>query len=100
MLSFSNARKQEPVRIFEFTLNVNIVKRIVDTFIKAYSHSTERAPEQVQETEMGLMVPTILYRNVHTVLRQGKELGSIVSYCAGPVPSLGPGPGPFPVQCE
>ena len=32
------------------------------------------------------MGTTILYRNVHTGLRQRKEPEPIVSYCAGPVP--------------
>ena len=44
------------------------------------------------------MGSNILYRNVHTGPRQGKEPGPIVSYGADPVPCTCPGPGP--VQCE
>ena len=52
----------------------------------AYSHCMGTGPEQVQGTEPGAMGPNISCRNVHTGLRQGKEKGSVVSYCAGPVP--------------
>ena len=38
----------------------------------------------------------MLYKNLHIGPRQGKEPGSIVSYCAGPVPCTCPGP--VPVQ--
>ena len=44
------------------------------------------------------MGPNILYRNVHTGAREGKEPRPIVSYCAGPVPCTNPGP--VSVQCE
>ena len=54
--------------------------------------------EQVQGTGLGAMGPTILYRKVHTGPRQGKEPGSIVSCCGGPVPCNCRGP--VPVQCE
>ena len=37
-----------------------------------------------------------LCRNVNIGLRQGKEPGTTVSYCAGAVPCTCPGPG----QCE
>ena len=64
----------------------------------AYLLCTGTGPGQVQGTGPGAMVPNILYRNVHTDPRQGKEPGPIVSYCAGPVPCTCPGP--VPVQCE
>ena len=64
----------------------------------AYSHYTGTTLGQVHGAGPGVMGPNILYRNVHTGLRQGKELGSIVSYYAGPVPSTCPGP--IPVQGE
>ena len=66
--------------------------------LMAYSHCTGIGPGQVLGTELGLMGPDILYRNIHTGLRQGKEPVPIVSYCAGPIPSTCPGP--VPVQCE
>ena len=53
---------------------------------------------QVQRTRPGAVDSGILNSNVHTGLRQGKEPGSIVSYCDGPVPCTCPGP--VPVQCE
>ena len=53
---------------------------------------------QVQGTLLEAMGPNILYRNVHTGPRQGKEPESIVSYCAGPVPCTCPCP--VPMQCE
>ena len=40
----------------------------------------------------------MLYRNVHTGSRQGKELGPIVSFCAGPVPCTCPGSIPYSVN--
>ena len=48
----------------------------------AYSHCTGTEPEQVQGTEPGAMGPNISHWS-----RQGNEPGSIVSYCAVPVPS-------------
>ena len=53
---------------------------------------------QVQGMGAEPMDPIILYSNVHTGQRQGKEPGPIVTCCAGPVP--GTCPGPVPVQCE
>ena len=44
------------------------------------------------------MDSNILYRNLHTGPRQGKEQESIVSHWAGPIPCTRPGP--IPVQCE
>ena len=41
---------------------------------------------QVQGTGLGPMGINILYRNVHTGLRQRKETRLVVSYCVGPVP--------------
>ena len=55
-------------------------------------------PGQVQGMGLGAMGTNMLCRNVHTGLRQGKESGSIVSYCADPVPCTCPGP--VPGQCE
>ena len=45
------------------------------------------------------MGPNILYRNVHTGPRQGKEPGSIVSYFAGPVPCACLVPGQCELEC-
>ena len=53
---------------------------------------------QVQGTGPGAMGTNKLYRNIHTGPRQGKEPGSIVFYCAAPVPCTCPGP--VPMQCE
>ena len=58
-----------------FSLSINVM---------TYSHCTGTG--QVQETGPTAKGPNILYRNVHTGPRQGKEPGSIVSYCADPVP--------------
>ena len=40
----------------------------------------------------------LLYRNIHTGPRQGKEPGPIVSYCAGPVACTCPDA--VPKQCQ
>ena len=53
----------------------------------AYSHGTGPGLGQVQGVGPGTMGTNILHRNVHTGLRQGQEPESIISYCAGPVPS-------------
>ena len=39
----------------------------------AYSHCARPGTGQVQGMGLGLMGPNILYRNVHTDLRQGQE---------------------------
>ena len=46
----------------------------------------------------GTTGPNILYRNVHTGPRPGKEPRPIASFCAGPVPCICPGP--ILLQCE
>ena len=56
----------------------------------AYSHYMGLG--QVRELGPGLMGSNILYRNV---LRQEKEPGPIVSYCAGLIPCTCPGPVPL-----
>ena len=66
--------------------------------IMANSQCTGTELGQVQGTGPGAMDPNLLYWNVHAGLRQGKEPGSIVSCCAGPVPCTYPSP--VPVQCE
>ena len=43
-------------------------------------------PRQVRKMGLGAMVTNMLYRSVHLSVRQGKEPGLIVSFCAGPVP--------------
>ena len=40
----------------------------------------------------------MLYRNVHSGLRQGNEAGPIVLYCADPVPCTCPVPSPCSVN--
>ena len=52
-----------------------------------YSHCTGTEPGQVHEMGPRAVGTNILYRNVHTGPRQGKEPGSIVSYCVDPLPS-------------
>ena len=52
----------------------------------AYSHCTGTGPGQVQGMGLGAKGTYMLYRNVHTGLRQGKGPGSIVSCGARPVP--------------
>ena len=54
----------------------------------AYSHCTGMGPGQVQGMGPGKMGINMMYRNVHNGPRQGKEPGSIVSYCAGKVPCV------------
>ena len=66
--------------------------------LMAHSHCPGTELGQVQEVGLGLMGPNILYRNVHTGLRQEQEPEPIVSYCAGPVPCTCSVP--VPVQCE
>ena len=55
-----------------------------------------------QRPGMGSMGYNILCRNIYCGLRlrqgQGQGLGSIVSYCASPIPCTAPNPGPM--QCE
>ena len=51
----------------------------------ACSHCTGTGLGEVQEPGPRAMGPNVLYRNVHTGPRQGKESDAIVSYCAGPV---------------
>ena len=58
----------------------------IEAELMAYSHCTEIGLRQVQGMGSGAMSSNILYRNVHIGLRQGKEPGPIVSYCAVPVP--------------
>ena len=57
-----------------------------------YSHCTETGSGQVQGMGPGAMDTDMLYRNVQTGPRQGKEPGSIVSCCASTVPCTCPGP--------
>ena len=64
----------------------------------AYSHCTGKRLGTGTGIGTQLMGPSMLYRNVHTGPRPGKEPGSIVSYCANPVPCSTPGP--VPVRCE
>ena len=66
--------------------------------LMAYSHCTGTAPGRVQGIGLGAMGTNKFYRNVHTGWTQGKEAGSIVSYCAGPVPCTCLSP--VPVLCE
>ena len=66
--------------------------------IMAYSHCNWTGPGQIQGMWLGAMGPNIWYRNVHTGLKQGKEPGSIVSCCTGPVSCTCPAP--VPVHCE
>ena len=65
-------------------------------FVMAYSYCTGPGLGQVQGTGLGLMGPSIFYRNLYTGLRLGKEPGPIVSYCVGPVPCNST----VTVQCE
>ena len=53
---------------------------------------------QVQGTGPRQMGPHMLYRNVHTGLRQGKEPGPIAFYCISLI--LCTCPGSVPMQCE
>ena len=64
--------------------------------IITYSHCMGMQSGQAQGTGLRAMGSSILYRNVHTGLRQAKELGSIVSYCARPVHL----PVPIPFLCS
>ena len=68
--------------------------------VMACSHCSGVGPGQVQEMGMflGAMGTDMLYRNVHTGPRQGKEPGSIVSYCTCQIPCTCPGS--VPVQCK
>ena len=68
-----------------------------------HSHCTQPELGLVQGMVTGAMdtntmYVVLLYRNVHTGLRQGKLPRSIVSCCAGPVPCTYAGS--VPVQCE
>ena len=56
----------------------------------AYSQCMGMGPGQVQGTGPGAIGPNILHRNIHTGLTLGKQPGSIVSCCAGPVPCTYP----------
>ena len=49
-----------------------------------------RTGNRRRERDWEQWVLNMLYRNVHTGPRQGKKLGSIVSYCTGPVPCAHP----------
>ena len=60
----------------------------------AYSHWTGTGPGQVQ----GIYQELCIVQNVFLILRLGREPGSIVSYCPGPVPCTRPSP--IPLQCE
>ena len=74
------------------SLYTHCVMKQNDVFkVMTYSHCTGTGPEQVQGTAPGAMGTNILYRNVHTGLRQGKEPGPIVSYCARWVSRICPG---------
>ena len=79
----------------DFFLVVSGTRNILS--LMAYSHCARTG--QVQGTGSGVMGSNILYRIVHTGLRQGKELEPIVSYCAGPVPCSCP-PVPIHVHCK
>ena len=61
-------------------------------FVMACSHCKGTGLGQLQGAGVGLLGSKLFYRNGHTGPRQGKEPGSIVSYCAGPVPCHDPGP--------
>ena len=76
----------------------NILTCYIFFSIMVYSHCTGTGPGQVQATGPRAMSPNILYRNVHTGPKQGKEPGHIVSYCAGPCPYICLSP--VLVQCE
>ena len=64
----------------------------------AYSQCIGTGPGRVHGLGRGLMTPSILYKNVHTSLRQGQQLGLIVSYCASHCHCFWPSP--VPVQFE
>ena len=59
---------------------------------------TARDRGMYREWELDKMRPNVLYRNVRTGLREGKEPGPTVSYFASPV--ICSCPGNVPVQHE
>ena len=71
-------------------INFNL-SRENNTRLMAHSQC---GPGQVQGEDPGLMVHNKLYRNVHTVLRQGQEPGPIVSHYISSIPC------PTPVTCR
>ena len=58
----------------------------------AYSHCMGTGLGQVKGRGSGTIGLNILRRTGHTDPRQGKESGSIVSCCAGPIPCIFPDP--------
>ena len=63
-----------------------------------YSHCTGMELGQVQGTVPGQIGPYVVYKIVHTGLRQGQKPGPIVSHCASQIPCTCPGS--VPMQCE
>ena len=67
-------------------------------FLMAYSHCTGTGQGHVQGTGPGVVSANILYINVITSLRHGKEPGSSVCYCACHIPCTCTSP--LPMQCK